>query len=331
MKINTSSNRRVNQTYPFSSVRILLILLYKQRERQQDRVIFNPAEYVELKMLYSEVSRIMLINDFKVVLDGMYSLRDSLYWNHLITFDNVVEYSKDDIEKYLKNDNVMEDDKVYVCITPAGIAYLDYICIHFEFFNERFSLESRKGLFDYDCLNSNSEKDAVKDIIDKVFRAVKECCRELAKYNRKVLKIEKKGHYSRIISSQYNYTGVFHEERLVHNHISYLNAYRNYIIAKSDANTNSELVEINDYLISYIKKYLDLLHTPDFMPRGYRGVFFSERSKKLYNTLMVCIEKFEDNDTKDWAIEFTSAYYNNHYAKDNVKCSKFIDLGLEID
>ncbi len=330
LRINDSRNKA--HTFPYSAARIILTILYKQRERQTDRVLFNPAEYIELRDLFNEVCDFMSPAEFEIILDRMYAHRDAIFWNHLVTFDNVSKYSKKDISNYLSVEPCNEESSIYLSITPAGQAFLAFVCVHFEYFSVRFCVDTDKALFEYDSLRKRDEQIIVKNTIKTVFEAVQNCCAELQQYNLTVLRREGENHYEKIRAKHYNYSGIFHEERLIHNHISYLNAYRNYVISKAKDLSSPELHEMSDFIISYIKQYLNLLHTDDLKAKVYREVFISDRSRSLFNSLMVCIEKFEylqKQGRSDWRIDFTREYYRDHYEKDGVRCKLFRERAFE--
>lgn len=233
LKIANYTDVKATRTFPYSYVRVILVLLYKQREKQPDRILFNDAEYVELKTLYDEIKGIIPQDDFIEILDRMYSFRDEEYWNHLVTFDNVASYSKEYIFAYLQKKTHKDEKKIYLCITSAGKVFLDQVCVHFEYFSQRFCDKQYKALFEYDSFKNPTDAKIVKQIIPTVFSAVRECTTALEMYNKAVLDKLGVKVYSDIISSQYYYESQFHEERIILNHIQYLNAYRSYLLSKS--------------------------------------------------------------------------------------------------
>lgn len=318
-------------TFQYSMVRLILTVLYKQKGKQKDRVLFNAAEYVELKALYNEISPFMSVDVFTTILDRMYSQRDSVYWNHLVTFDNVAKYSSKEILQYISSEPSDEDSSIYISITPAGQAFLQHMCVHFEYFSVRFCSNADKALFEYNSLENYNDRNTAKEIIQTVYDAVRNCCKSLQRYNRKVLKQEKKKHYDLIRTTHYNYAGDFHEERLIHNHVSYLNAYRNYLILKATDQNMQIMQEMSTYITHYIKLYLDLLHTDDLTRRSFREIFLSKNSQDLYNKLMVCIEEFEltqDQGRADWSIDFKREYYHDHYEEAGLSCKLFKEIGI---
>lgn len=319
LKVANYADVKATRSYPYSYVRVILVLLYKQREKQPDRILFNDAEYVELKELYDEIKGIIRQDDFVEILDRMYSFRDEEYWNHLVTFDNVASYSKEYILSYLQKKTHKDEKKIHICITSAGKMFLDQICVHFEYFSQRFCDKQYKALFEYNSFKIPEDAQIVKRILPAVFSAVRECSIALESYNRAVLDKLGVKDYTKIISSSYYYESQFHEERIILNHVQYLNAYRSYMLGKSGNN-----ISMNKYLVRYIKEYLNLLYTDD-MTKSFRKPFFSTRSKINYNRLMVCIEQIERVQYSNTEIEINSLYYKRHYP--NTKCRLFIEKG----
>lgn len=320
LKIANYTDVKTTREYPFSYARVLLVLLYKQRKKQSDRILFNDAEYIELHTLYDEIRNVIPLDDFVEILDRMYSFRDEEYWNHLVTFDNVATYSREDILKYMQKERHEDEKKIHVCITSAGKMFLDQVCVHFEYFSQRFCSTVNKALFEYNSFKEMEAAEDVKSIIATVFTAVQQCLATLEEYNKAVLVKLNKKRYSEIISTSYYYVGQFHEERIILNHIQYLNAYRRYMINKAGNNK-----AMNQYLVKYINKYLDLLYSDDKSKKAFRNSFISDKSKKTYNRLKVCIEHIISSDYENLNIDITSDYYYRNY-KDQ-RCRFFIEKG----
>lgn len=196
LKVNDYRNK--SYLYPFSSCRIVLVLLYSQKHTHVDRTVLSDAEYIELSQLYNEVTGIISREEFEDILDAMYSLREEAYWNHLITFDNLASYSRDDLSRYLGSDEHNDDEKVYLSITTAGKEYVERICTHFEFFSQRFYPTNKKALFELNYF-FDEDRQIVKDVITAVYEAVQRCCTSLAQYNLQVLEKTKATHYKGIL------------------------------------------------------------------------------------------------------------------------------------
>ena len=316
LKITSHDDVKLESEYRPSYVRVILALLYKQKEKQSDRIVFNDADYVELQTLFEEVNGIIPFDDFVEILDRMYSLRDADYWNHLVTFDNIAIYSKENIRKYLRRKQHKDEKKIYLSITTAGKLFLDQVCVHFEYFSQRFCQQERKALFEYDSFENEQDEKAAKTVIDSVFNAVSKCWDALEIYNRRVISKLQLNNYSSVVATSYYYESEFHEERIVYNHVQYLNAYRRYMINKYGNNYS-----MNRFLVQYIKKYLDLLHTEDLQKKDFRGVFITEHSADIYNRLSICIEKIEAQKYENLDIDITSDCYYKYF--NGQKCYLF--------
>ena len=70
---------------------------------------------------------------FLTCIEKMFSSRNWSYWNHLVTFDNILEYSKEALRKSLNDET--GDSEVYIRCTTAGKRYLSTFSVHFEFFS----------------------------------------------------------------------------------------------------------------------------------------------------------------------------------------------------
>lgn len=317
--------RVVRTQYGYSWARIILTILCNEQSKNPERFFVNPEESVRLGDLYAMVKDIIEIDDFVNIIDGMYSLRNKRYWNHLVTFDNILEYSPATIKGYLQNSsydlvaNNTEKKDIYIRATSAGQMFASVLCVHFEYFASRFSAANhRLPLFATLSLDPPEILPSVRRTVSDVYDAVSSCCNTLRQYNDRVLETMNKRHYREVLESPYYFEQQFHEERIIHNHISYLEAYRKYVHeTKLDDNVKSK---INAYIISMIKRYLDLLKY-DFNAglRANRDWFFTLNSKNLYNELNVCIEHIERETPDATFIEITRDFYKSHYP--NEECT----------
>lgn len=309
--------------YGYSCSRILLTILCNKQSKNSERFFVNPEESVKLANLYDMVKDFMSIEDFVNIIDGMYSLRNKKYWNHLVTFDNIWTYSPDIIKNYIENDekNQTKETEVYIRATSAGQFFASNICTHYEYFSSRFIAEQKNTpLFLLKDMNNKKEFDEMKQILDTVYYGVEKCCKTLNYYNQKVLKKLDKKHYNHILCTPYYYETQFHEERIIHSHISYLESYRNFLINSSSNETTA--TEASKYIIFIIRKYLNLLkYNPENGLKTYRNLFLSNNSKNLFNQLCVCIEKIESNPKMYKDIEITRQYYNTNF--DGEQCKFF--------
>jgi hypothetical protein len=317
--------------YGYSCARIILTILCNQQAKITERFFVNPEESVPLDDLYNMIQDLIDLDDFVHIIDGMYSLRNRKFWNHLVTFDNILLYIPESVKNYLtappETDGV-NHNKIYIRATSAGQMFVDNLCIHFEYFSSRYASPKSASLFLYNNLRNNEHIRTAQQIIEDVYAAVEQCCGTLEEYNQNVLKSRNQSHYKAIIKSPYYYEAQFHEERVIHNHISYLEAYRNYLLHMNGESTN--MWKMNTFLIEMIKKYLNLLkYDLNTGIREYRNLFYSDNSRKLYNELMVCIEKVEMSPILSNGIEITRDYYMLHF--DKTLCSYFRATGIKYE
>lgn len=312
LKIPTKGNKYKSCSYNVTLIRLVLtVLIHLQKERSRADLQKNSRreipffvvkeKSVSLKQLYEKVA--MFCNNTKpqeVFLDCiemMFSARNWDYWNHLITFDNVPEYSRKEFLEALQPGSQKE---IYVRCTNAGEQYLNLICVHYEFFSCRYA-NKNNGLFSIQNQRLSNGKYLFECQIDSVYRNVKNCCQELKKMNEMIMSENGFDTYEDMLDSCYIKGHQFHEERIIHNHISYLDAFRIYLIRKP---LFKKVKEINKILCSFIKKYVELL-------KYENDSFYSANSELLYkelNECILCIEKKQYNDRKTI---ISRDYYNS--------------------
>lgn len=327
----TTKSFLLRSNYGYSCARIILTILCNEQSKTEERFFVNPEESVPLDDLYSMIKNLIELDDFVNIIDGMYSLRNRKFWNHLVTFDNILLYDPISVKKYLKASSERNEEnrnKIYIRATSAGQMFVDNLCIHFEYFASRYSSIKASPLFLYNNLQSYEHIRTAKQIIEDVYAAVERCSNTLENYNQQVLKSRNQSHYETIVESPYYYESQFHEERVIHNHITYLEAYRNYL--RSINEESSDMWKMNSFLIGMIKKYLNLLmYNLNTGIRQYRNLFYSDNSKKLYNELMVCIEEIDASHVLDNGIEITRKYYMMNFEKK--LCSYFRMKGISYE
>jgi len=302
----------------YSCARIILTILCNKQAKIPERFFVNPEESVRLADLYGMVEKLMEIDEFVNIIDGMYSLRNKRFWNHLVTFDNIISYTPHTIKKFIAKDNAEIDENdieedIYIRATSAGQVFADIICIHFEYFASRYaSTTENVSLFLLDNLQDKKQLASMKKIVSDVYEAVEKCTVALEKYNRNVMTARNVAHYEDLLDSPYYYERQFHEERIIHNQISYLEAYRTYLFTLNIE--KNRLYEINRFLLLMIQKYLDLLkYDLNNGVKQYRDEFLSNNSKNLYNELNVCIEEIVKSEELEDRIMITRDYYMANY------------------
>lgn len=312
LKVPTKGNKYKSCSYNVTLIRLVLtVLINLQKEKSQadlqkengDEIPFFVVreKSVSLRQLYEKI--LMFCDKTKpqeVFLDCiemMFSAKTWNYWNHLITFDNVPEYSRKEFIEALQPGNQRD---IYVRCTKAGEQYLNLLCVHYEFFACRYA-NRNNGLFSIENQRKNNGKFLFESQIDCVYKNVKNCCEELKKMNEMIMSENGFDTYEDMLDSCYVKGHQFHEERIIHNHISYLDAFRIYLVRKSLC---EHVSEINKKLCLFIRQYIDLLQYED-------NLFYSTNSEILYDELNECIKYIENNQYNDTSTIISRDFYKS--------------------
>lgn len=294
-----------NRNKSFTPSRIILTVLYNlipEYERNEVNANFeamNPTR-ISLHRLYDYVKPFMSVKTFVHSLIGMYNLKNAKIWNHLITFDNIKEVTDEELEKLLSTHNRGRKNDVMIRITCAGTNYIKFVCTHYEFFACRFTKRT-VPLF---CESNSTFSDENKTyqfeyVIERVYKSVENCCEHLVGFNMILSEMHADGVLEEseyIFKNKGEKEGKFHEERIIHRHITYLDNYRRHLI--NDVYPN-KVIDINEKIIKVIKKYIQLLDNS----------LFGEMSKSLIVELMYCVEYIEGKNYDDKTTEISRDAY----------------------
>jgi len=298
--------------YSLCRVVILLLENLKSSVLKDDDYFFSRSDrLISYDTLMSFVKNLDT-NEYNItdqipqLLADMFSLRNEETWNHMITFDNIFDLNVKFLKKQL--DAIRKDephDLVYLRATLAGKAYLQYFSIHFEYFACRFSKNS-DPLFACDV----TINDSYKTIINRVFKRVKRCCSVLKEtyinsFN-KYDDMDDDETEVEVVPKVFLLFDKKHEERIIHHHIAYLNAFRTFQIVKKCKPKSKELKELNNYMVIAFKNYLGLLYE-------YKD-YYSKNSAILYKELSKCIDEIEADDY-NINTRVTRDYYHQNIKK----------------
>lgn len=296
-----------SKTKPYNITLVRLILtvlenLQKDRDIPEDSFFFIKRENcISLKKLYEHVQLFCENQDvFLECIKRMFSGRNWSYWSHLITFDNILEYSDKDLRKALESDDI--EDAIYIRCTKAGERYINTLCVHYEFFACRFAANSSNGLFSQTYTKRRGKYSFEKQI-NEVKENVNQCCIELSSANLALMENLGFTELDDLLDSLYVKDRQFHEERIIHNHITYLDAFRIYLICGPLKN---DVINVNKCLLNYIKEYLDLLKND--------GQFYSTNSEVLFDELSICIDAIEKKEYNDRTTIISRDYYRDTFA-----------------
>lgn len=243
---------------------------------------------------------------------NMYELRESS-WNHLITFDTLlgtdVECLRNELKAYKQNKDI-EYSKVL--ITCSGTTYLNIMTTHFEFFCSRLWGGEKSPLFAVENAVRENEEFAFEDILDKVYTNVKGCCMRIKKFDTDYLlpKYENMDNkYAEYLDSEYVYkerkiienkiVKQFHGEKIIHTHISYLDAYRLFLLNTNILNNDEVRKAASKTIIEYIEKYISLIED--------RKVIYSDASLGIVESYSKAIKKIRGSEYSDFTTEISVA------------------------
>lgn len=286
----TSNNLSI---YKVTPARIILTYLANTQTEHNPHFLQNDNEIVQLSTLHNSFEGVFSDNeetDFHAFLDslwGMFQLRTSRSWNHLITFDAIKHISLDEIKEHLKNPSFV-DPPVKVRLTCAGRNYVRFVCVHYEFYAARFAK------YKYPLFSTNSfsyvkqkKKYIFELIMEEVLKAVERCCKNLDEMEARAFINSNRYTYEDLRNSYFCYRNpeneqsLFHAERIIHHHVRYLDNYRMYLI---NGKYGGSVADINMRVIRIIQGYLDLLD---------KYSYYSDESKELSMVLRERIRSIE--------------------------------------
>jgi len=196
-----------------------------------------------------------------------------------------------------------DNDYCIVSITDAGKYFLKFVVSHFEYYSSRCcfspSAQYSKPLFCCELeKNEEGEKYLFEEVIDKVLVAVKNCCIALREYKSRYIEAYKMDEidFDKLVFIEKTKGGEkqLHEEKIIFDHIYYLETYRKYLLNKFSTDRD-KTIEINKRLIPKIQAYLDL-----------KKIFVPNTRYNIVESLERTISDIEDvgYDDKSMSIEY---------------------------
>lgn len=240
--------------YSFSPARLVLTFLNNQKSAT---CMYD---------IYSYFDGIISPEDITKTIDEIYMLRFS-EWRHLLTFNKYPPTDANGLQSqldlYNEHKPISETRKLFSTleITCAGRTYLKSMSTNFEFYASRIFGDTYAPLFSKQNIEPSSM--LFKKIIRKVFENVTQCIERLYYLDSKIMG-EKNLDINEYCKSDFVYKNKtdlklekqFHGERIIFNHIGYINRFRQYILS-----THLDLGEktsCNKFIAQYILNYLNL-------------------------------------------------------------------------
>jgi hypothetical protein len=307
--IRLAQERR--QMVNYTPARLILLYLNRKQYYPPEKSLVDVQDKISLTNLYDDLERALFQNqdpvkEFSVVLGGMFNLRNALTWAHLITFDSIKSISPESIQTSLKEGNAY----INVRITDAGRNFLRFMTSHFEFYSCRFCNDS-KPLFSPENEEFDEKRNKYKfeRILGKICKIITQFCENMNEFikewQKKYQDVPTENIYqlndflyeNNIKDKSYE---LFHEERYIHQHISYIDAYRMYLINPSRGKPLEYVIDINKRILRIEKEYIDLLNKYDY---------YSRYSRRLYNNFMKCYDYIVKEEYKCTDVEISTPSY----------------------
>jgi len=327
-------NPKFFNKYHFTFARVLLTYLYAFQQVHNDKFLVRDNSHVILKDMFKYIQKNIFYdikNSKELFVEAIWEMfknKNSHSWNQLITFDSIASNTRDAIIRAIDGQKTEKDkeEEAYIRITSAGRRYLRFISVHFEFFVCRY-MKNSLPLFAIENIEyiQADNKYKFEKIIEEVYNCVKRCCLHLHISEEKILANSEHLERKNMLEEKRLFVeGKTHGERIIHQHIGYLDAYRLYLI---NGPFKNNVVEINKRMIILIRKYLELMKPCDKdclktkcfdncdlsasvnNEEGYISGHFSENSLHLYDELVSCVKIIEKN-YNDCNTEITRNFFS---------------------
>jgi len=319
-KIGVNSIR--NSRFDYTPSRLVLFYMNSIQARHISNFLLDGEDTITLDSLKNDFTEIY--NDTIDKQDVLYESLNGMFfrmieetsWSHLVTFDALDTVSLDTIKKYLDGDTSLTlKSKIHVRITCAGRNYVRFMCSEFEFFACRFAQKS-KPLFSEESSmwDESKKKYKFEDTLEKVLSAVENCCEKLDNLNRHIFCEDTNYTREQIFASPFIYQykapdkeiSMFHEERIIHKHINYIDSYRLFLINEKYP---ENVTTINEKIMPILKKYVTLLDRD----------IYCDTSKEMYVELTYCIDGIYETECTDRTIQVSRTGYNQLVKKNKTR------------
>ena len=224
---------------------------------------------------------------------NMHNLSEDFhFWKHLLVLHADYERTTDNVDNRLnlffndkKSDYRNEDGRLR--LSHGGNAFLSVICNHFEYFSCRYSNKSKSLFNDVYYSKGDSGINQLKETLTTVFNSVVNCCKSVLANDALIFINAKKENEN---FNQFRQTSGFfykvegaggthyhtHVERIINQHIGYLNRYRMFILKlpaeMQPQGFQSRKSLISESVLSTIKQYVELAlsyEKPEIINSGY--------------------------------------------------------------
>ncbi len=256
-----------DKTYAANLDRIILQYLCNSQNiyaAEEDR----EREFVELNIVFKDLLR--FCNDEMAIINAiwdMYEMRRKQYWNHLVTFDEMRDVTRDELIRQIEC--VVKGERIKfgkIRITTAGRNYLEIMLPHFEYFAARVFGKTKPSLFSFTAEELTDVIDVTSYIKDVRNETVICCSRLMVFYQQVFASIEEfqgeeflRSKFAwRKLSENQSLIRMYHCERVIHSQIGYLDAVRMYAFFRIDEVNKKGYFEKNVDVTAIIRDIIKL-------------------------------------------------------------------------
>ena len=237
-----------NRNYAANLDRLILLYLNNSQNKHSSDEL-KEQEFVELNVLFKEFFR--FCNNHRAIANSiwdMYEMRTNPLWNHLVTFDEMRDVTKDGLTRQMvcaENDENIKYGKIR--ITTAGRTYLELMLPHFEYYAARVFGNRKPSLFSLtpvDLVNTSKLIHYIKEVRNEITS----CCTRLSAFHETVFSNISDYSGAKFLESKLawqkptdfgNTVTMYHCERIVHANIGYLDSLRMYSFYRIDELLNN--------------------------------------------------------------------------------------------
>ncbi len=280
--LNTSSNSHKN----ISLSRIILTYMYNKKTPVSLEELYNmfcKNNLFDSNKLCHILSKMLARN-----LNGVWR-RPIYYADKCILSENAINIENELLEecsRLAQTRTTNHDYKFLLC--DSGKSYVERLMQEFEFYSNRIS-NNNKALYLYTNI------DDIKSILDNVYIAVLNCCKNMQLFRREYMNlsgISAEDYLKLPIHPTTNITHShqLHTERTIFSHIAYLNKVRKYFTDKNICDDINDRKNFNKVFVEYIDKYLSLYDTY-VLPISSQRSWVAENLKSIINSIKLEMAK----------------------------------------
>ena len=217
--------------------------------------------YVSTGELYSVFFDVYSVDDIAKTLANMLTHDNQGIWRRPIVYTKNVIYdgknvfeelkSQGQLYSLIRNPEAIQFTEITTC--ECGESFISRVSCDFEYYSVR--LGHTKSLYQIKRLSE------IEAVLKDVYNAVCNCCQKMILFRKYYCKKkDMKGKYLNQLfhPRTYNRKSQLHTERVIFNHIEYLDNYRFYVEHCTESDISSQKQEIREAILAKIDEYLKL-------------------------------------------------------------------------